>query len=836
MGNAHRRLGEILVARGSIDSSELAAALAEQAGREYVDPRALRASDDALTLAPRESATALQFLPVALEGDALAVVVSDPLRPDLDAIADVVGRPLEILIGESGALAAAIEAAYDEAEPEAPSTTLETAAPEEPSSEEAPPPETGPDSSLWVMESEATVQDGPAVEVSPPAPRLPPMLDLSDANGSSLPELAQGLDADAAPSAAHPLLKGLLAGAFTWSAAAIRFHAAPQGVAIQYAIDGSWRSVIRLPDWAGRPVMQGLRQLLGASPDAGIETLDGIRPIVTLTGDHSVGLAVAGVADGGAERVTLGVRDPRRLLNLDGMSLTPDMARRLRMWSAARQGLILLVGPHDSGRTTFLRAVADSVAGYRSTQVVLRDPVSPPSGWVERGESDADGAAAVGLALEQDPDVLLVDDCDGPEIAAAAFGAALQGRLVLAVLRGHDASDALQRIRDQGTSDLLLGEQLLGVVETRLVRLLCSNCWVRGPLDRGLARAVNLVIDSIPGEVPTAGPGCVQCHHSGYRGRRGVVSRVELDGGVKDGASAEELRQAVTMHRPRPADEVGLTFVMQGLTSLEEVARVVKPPSRTGWAVRKPTPPPTPVLSMPAAFVPDPEPDPQPEPEPEPEAVAEPAPEAEPEPVIVDLEEVSTDTEATTVDAPGPTSEPPTPLVSVQSEGFAHDPGADTVAEVEAPQLDDDGDGDGDSIDLLEFLNFDPAEDGDDDDRHLLLALDPKEELAHTLAAALPDAEFRIVAMKTLQDAARFVHADLPTAIAISAGWHFDAGGAIRAFRDDLLSAFLPVVVFSEDDDHNVELLRAGADEIVPAEMADEELELRIRAVIRRVT
>lgn len=851
MGNTHRRLGDILVQRGSIDTTELAAALAEQAGAEFVDPRAVRLSDAALALTTPERAVALQFLPVALEGDDVVVVVSDPHRPDLDAISEALGKPVTVLVGAAEALAEAIEAAYEVPLPGRPSTALETEAPDAPSEAEG---DGAEDSPSGPIESEATVQDKPrppaaTIDESGPDLRAPPLIDLSDANGTSLPELAQGLDADADPEAVRPLLKALLSGALAWGAAAIRFHCAPQGLVVQYATDGAWRIVLRLPDWAGRPVMQGLRQLLDADPEALLGTLDGLRPQVTLADGATVGLAVATVDGGRIERVTLGVRDPRRLLSLDAMGLSSDMARRLRMWTAARQGLILLAGPHDSGRTVLLRAIAESMSGSRATQIVLRDPIAPTGAWVERGDSDADGAAAVAEAIASDPDVLLIDDCDGPQTASAAFSAALRGRLVIAVLRGPDAAEALQRMRDQGTSDLLLGEQLLGVVETRLVRLLCSNCWVRGPLDRPLARGLNLVVDSIPGEVPTSGPGCMQCHHSGYRGRRGIVSRVELDGGVKDGASAEELRQAVTMHRPRTAAEVGLTLVMQGLTALEEVARIVKPASRTGWAVPKPVPPPS-AKSPPSSFLPVPEPDPEADdassaaaPEEGPEAPDDAEsievapteaapPEAPAEPVVVELEEVSADSGATTVDGPGPGTRS-TPLVSVQSEGFTHDPGADTVAEVEAPRMDDDADGD--SIDLLELLQFDDAG-ADGDDRHIVLALDPREELPQALAAALPGAEFRVVAMKTLEDAARFVHDDLPTIIAISAGWHFDAGGAIRAFRDDLTSAFLPVLVLSEDDDHNVELLRAGADEVVPAEMADEELELRLRAVIRRVT
>jgi type II secretory ATPase GspE/PulE/Tfp pilus assembly ATPase PilB-like protein len=713
------------------------------------------------------------------------------------------------------------------------------------------------DDSLWLIQK-PTIPDDTVPDDSDVEPTLDMRLriNLARTEDVSLPQLATALEAEPTPAVAQPLLVGLLSDAFSWNAAAIRFHSAPQGLVVQYSVDGSWRSVLRLPDWASRPVMGGLRELLSEQADAPIMTLDGLRPVVQLASGRRLGFTTAAMQDNDTERLTLFVRDPTRNLTLDTTGLTSDTARRLRQWTAARQGLILLVGPRNSGQTTLLRAIADSLAGYREVQSVLRDPVAPMDGWVERGASDEDGEKAVARALEVDPAVLVVDECDGPRVASAAFTAALQGRLVVAAIRGPTTSAAIQRLREQGTSDLLLGEQLLGVVETRLVRLLCRNCWVKGPLDRDLAQRLNLVIDSIPSQVPTAGPGCPTCHHTGYRGRRAVVSRVELDGGLKDGASAEELRQAVTMHRPRTPAEVGLTLVMQGLTSLEEVGRMVTPgPPRPSSTLRLAKPVTAAYASQGAATVADvppgddaPDPDESPAPDPtssDPEAKPDPAPaeeagddEAAPEPtpespiVVVDLEEVSADPSESTVDAPSPVERSlGVPLVSLQSPDWAHDTASDTVAEEQAPQLDDD-----DALELLELLQFDDTPVDDDDDRHLLLALDPRTELAQHLRDALPQDEFRVVALKTLEDAAAFVHQDLPTAIVVSAGWHFDAGGAIRAFRNDLASAFLPVLVLSDDDDHNVELLRAGADEIIPVDTTHEELELRLRAVIRRVT
>lgn len=830
---AHRLLGEILVARGSIDDEALAHALAEQSGVEFVDARAVRVQDSAIDLLDFDAAVELECLPVAVEDGHLALVVADPYRDDRPTLERLAGCPVQFLVGTPTAIRRAIEANYTSRQSRTlPSEGIPAPGPDETGPQPALEMETdeasGPSTEeLWAVEPAddgepdgAHAADAPADVAMEPAV----VLDLPEAGLGSLAELTSGLRPDSGPEAGRPLVLGLAAGALDWKADALRLEWSEGALAVSYFLDGVWRGLVKLPNWAGGVVSATLREMLDRPADAPLAELDGARIEGHRAAGHAVQFVLSTASRQGGERVTLQVRDPARLVRLEQFGMSVDSARRLRQWSAARQGLLLVVGTHGSGRTNLIRGIAEQVAAYRTVAQVLADPLGSPAGrWTERGVTDEEGAAAVQAALELDPKVLAVDDCDGPRTAALTFRAALQDRLVVAALRGRDAAEALQRLRDDGLDDLLVGDHLLGVIETRLVRLLCRSCWVRGPLDTMLAARLGLVTDTMPNEVPKAGAGCPACHHTGYHGRRALVSRVELDGGVQDGSSPEELRQAVTMNRPRTVAEAGLGLVVQGLTSIEELARVVAP--RPQGARLAPDVEATPAIKAPPTA------------EAPPAVGAPPAVEA---PSAAAAVEAPTDTSEGSEE--GTAAEPAAasgPVVSVASPSWTGDGPEETEADVPAPTVDGDGDSDDlDTVDLGELVGFDEeaAADESEDDRHLVVVIDPREELQAELAAALPPDEFRVVGMGNLDDAVMFVKSELPTAVALTAGWHFDAAGALRALRNDLASAFLPLLVVAEDDDSNVELLRAGADEVLPSSVPAEELELRLRAVIRRVT
>ena len=830
-----RRLGEILIERGLLDEKGLAAALAEQAGCEMVDPRVVRLDPDLLARVDPYAARRLGFLPLTVDTlGTVAVLVADPTDDRMVVeVRQLLEAEIELVVAAPEPLRERIARAWDELAEPTRADEDEVILPEDEEEEEeedAGEPPDGGDAAPEVAEEPMGAPDGdgaepevveeePEDDVMPePTGTGPATLDLATGAGPSLPELVRSLGRNQGPEAWRELLPALVGNAIQWSADAVRFEGNSKQVVVAFRLDGSWRVLLRLPAAVQGGLLASLLALAGQPEDGELEALHGCRLEARVGPDRMIVLAMETLSMGPASRITVTVRDPDRRLALADLGLSKELARRLRQWTAARQGLLLLVGVPDSGRTSLLRALAAPMAGYRQVAALLHDPVrAPEAGWFERGRSDDEGLAGLAEALATNPRVLLVDDCDTPRLARAAFATALQDRLVIASLRGRDGAQALQRLRDQGLDDLFLGEQLVGVIETRLVRLLCSACWSRGPLDRDLAVRLGLVLDTMPSQVAVAGPGCPHCHHTGYRGRTGLFGRVELAGGVPDGCSPEDLMAAVESNRPRRPAEAGLSLVIQNRTSLQELGRVL------AAVTMRPTPPvepePEPALERSGAVAAE-----VPSPDHRSPAVQEPTDASEPTPEEPKSAEAAPETELSDEEAGQP-------LVSVASPIWDPKAPEETVAgQPRPPGLFDDEEPP-DPVDAL--LDLEEAE---GDDRHVLLALGPRGEIADRLAASLPEAEFRVVPARNLSDAMDFARSELPTAIALPSGWHFDTCGALRAFRDDLASAFLPLVVLSEDKGRVVEFLRAGADEVILTGVGGEELELRVRAVIRRVT
>jgi general secretion pathway protein E len=188
-------------------------------------------------------------------------------------------------------------------------------------------------------------------------------------------------------------------------------------------------------------------------------------------------------------------------------------------------------------------------------------------------------ARALRTILRQDPDVVMIGEIRDLETAQIAVQASLTGHLVFATLHTNDAVSAVNRLVDMGVEPFLLASSLIGVVAQRLVRRLCPECRKAVELD---PRELD-VADT--GAVPAGGTiytaqGCAVCNQSGYRGRTGIYEMLAVDDGLRrlihGRTSEQELRDYAAAHGMRPLRKDGWRWIVQGVTSLEEVVRVTR--------------------------------------------------------------------------------------------------------------------------------------------------------------------------------------------------------------------------------------------------------------------
>jgi general secretion pathway protein E len=185
--------------------------------------------------------------------------------------------------------------------------------------------------------------------------------------------------------------------------------------------------------------------------------------------------------------------------------------------------------------------------------------------------------------MRQDPDIIMIGEIRDLETADMAVQAALTGHLVLSTLHTNDAPSAVTRLMDLGAPPYLLNATLLGVMAQRLVRTLCPHCKTKVPFqredDHAMWNAVCAPFKSAPPAEVWRPVGCLECRNTGYLGRVGIYEILTLTIDIKRLLVAEpdltKLTEAAYRSGMRPLRVAGAMKVAQGLTTLEEVLKVV---------------------------------------------------------------------------------------------------------------------------------------------------------------------------------------------------------------------------------------------------------------------
>ena len=223
-------------------------------------------------------------------------------------------------------------------------------------------------------------------------------------------------------------------------------------------------------------------------------------------------------------------------------------------------GIILVVGPTGSGKTTTLYSVINQLNDARKKIITIEDPVEyrTPGLCQVQVNSKVGVTFAAGLRsiVRQDPDVILVGEIRDRETADIAINAALTGHLVLSTLHTNDAVGAVTRLLDMGVENFLVSSALFGVLSQRLVRKICPVC--HGAKQVGADK-------------------CKKCNGTGYKGRSGIFELLfmndELRTAVNRNASSSELEAIAVRHGMVTLQQDGEAKVKAGITTQEELNR-----------------------------------------------------------------------------------------------------------------------------------------------------------------------------------------------------------------------------------------------------------------------
>jgi type IV pilus assembly protein PilB len=370
------------------------------------------------------------------------------------------------------------------------------------------------------------------------------------------------------------------------SAGASDVHIEPQEAAVhvRQRVDGLLRDVLTIPHNLQDQTISRLKIISGMDISERRKPQDG-RSRLRFEG-RRIDLRVSSLPTQFGEKIVIRLlNSDQAILPLDQIGLTPENLRLMQSFLSRPQGMLLVTGPTGSGKTSTLYTALNSIRSSSNNIITLEDPIELQLPGVNQMQinSKAGVTFAGGLRsiLRQDPNVILVGEIRDPETADMALQAAQTGHLLLSTLHTNNAPATITRLLDLGIQPFLVAASILGIMAQRLVRRPCLACAVLQRPSPETIEKVGGLSRLRPDGQWTIGRGCEKCGNTGVKGRIAIhevlVVNDEIRDLISERASEQAIRKAAKRGGMRTMFEDGLEKAAQGLTTLDELLRVVSP-------------------------------------------------------------------------------------------------------------------------------------------------------------------------------------------------------------------------------------------------------------------
>jgi type IV pilus assembly protein PilB len=367
----------------------------------------------------------------------------------------------------------------------------------------------------------------------------------------------------------------------------VHFEPQEDALIVRFRVDGVLQEVQRIPKRMTPGVTTRLKVLAKLDIAERRKPQDGRISLNAAAAGRLLDIRVATLPLVDGEKVVMRLLDKsRRAPTLEELGLSDEMRGRLADIIARPTGALLVTGPTGSGKSTTLYAGLASINRPEINIITVEDPVEYRLAGVNQvqinNRAGLTFASALRSILRSDPDVVMVGEIRDGETAKISIEAALTGHFVLSTLHTNDAPSAITRLNEMGVEPFLTGAAVTGVLAQRLARKLCSHCCemyqpsVEELLQSRVAPDVALASD---GMAFYRKKGCPRCNQTGYKGRVGVYQLLTMSESIAQLAVAraarEEIERAAMEAGMRSLWDDGLAKVAAGLTSVEELARVL---------------------------------------------------------------------------------------------------------------------------------------------------------------------------------------------------------------------------------------------------------------------
>ena len=529
-------LGESLVSLNYVTGEDVCRAMAEHYALDYVNLSEIKIPESVVELVPETIARENITIPLSEEGDALRVILADPMDVEtVEKLRFILNRQIQIALAPRASILEAINRYYGQFDGESADSMLQEFT----------------DTAIDFTETE-DAGDG--------------FDDDDDSNGPIV-----------------RLVHLMISEAVQLRASDIHVEPFEDRIRIRYRIDG------RLVERDSPP-----RRLLGAILSrikilADMDIAERRRPqdgrIKITAGGKTLDLRVSVLPTNHGQSVVMRLLDPDNIkIGIRQLGLGETDFRLFTELIKRPNGIILVTGPTGSGKTTTLYAALNAMNRPDRKIITAEDPVEyylPGINQTEvRHDIGLDFAKIIKAMLRQAPNMILVGEMRDHETASMGIQASLTGHLVFSTLHTNDAPSPISRLTDIGVPGYLVASSVIAVLAQRLVRVICPRCKQPHKYTKEVLESAGITPEMANGAKFMKGAGCNHCNRSGYRGRIAVYEIMRLTSKIREhifkNSTTAQIRETAMAEGMSTLFQDGILKVLNGITTIEEVFRVTK--------------------------------------------------------------------------------------------------------------------------------------------------------------------------------------------------------------------------------------------------------------------
>ncbi len=358
-------------------------------------------------------------------------------------------------------------------------------------------------------------------------------------------------------------------------------------IKIRFRVDGLLKDVMSPPKKLEAAIVSRIKILANMDITENRKPQDG-RMTISLK-EKDIDFRVSTIRTISGEKVVMRVLDKSgTFVSSDKLGMSVSDNKRYVQLINSTSGIVIVCGPTGSGKTSTLYAALAQINSPEKNIITIEDPVEYNLEGINQipvnpkiGVDFVNGLKSI---VRQDPDVIMVGEVRDFETASIAIQAALTGHMVFTTLHTRNAPSAITRLIDMGVQPFLLTSSVNGVMGQRLVRTICPNCRVPAKVADNLTYKETVLMEELAKIAKKEiklfkGSGCKFCDNSGYKGRTGIFEIMVLNDEIRELAlnksSSDQLLYAALKSGMVPMKDDGLLKVLDGQTTIEEIARVL---------------------------------------------------------------------------------------------------------------------------------------------------------------------------------------------------------------------------------------------------------------------